>query len=140
EESILHLERARQLDPRNTSVLWNLLETYTFLGRYTEAERVISMALEISPEAHLLALARADLTLRAHGDPSRLRVALQGIPAGFDPGGAVTTIAIRVALMERDYDEAARWLRASAQIKFNNIGLAGLAAGLDDYTVPRSWY
>jgi TolB-like protein/Flp pilus assembly protein TadD len=140
EESILHLERARQLDPRNTSTLWNLIETYIFLRRYEEADRVISEALEVSPEAHLLALARADQALRAHGDPTRLRIALGSLPAGFDPGGAVTTIAVRVALMERDYDEADRWLSASSQIKFNNIGLAGLAGALDDYTVSRSWY
>ena len=140
EESILHSERARQLDPRNTSTLWNLFETYTFLRRYAEADRVISDALEVFPDAHLLSLARADLALREQGDPTKLRIALQRVPAGFDPGGAVTTIAIRVALMEHDYDEAARWLSASPQIKFNDVGLAGLAGALDDYTVPRSWY
>jgi TolB-like protein/Flp pilus assembly protein TadD len=140
EESILHLERARLLDPRNLSTLWNLLETYTYLRRYHDAENVIAEALAITPEAHFFTLARADLALREKGDTAPLGAALRQIPAGFDPGGAVTTIALRVALMERDYNQAAHWLASSTQWKFNDIGLAGMAGALDDYTVPRAWY
>jgi tetratricopeptide (TPR) repeat protein len=58
----------------------------------------------------------------------------------FDPGGAVTTIAVRLALMERDYDEAEHQLGTCGQLKFNDFGLAGFAGALDDYTVPRDWY
>lgn len=140
EESILHSERARQLDPRNVSALWNLWETFTYLRRYAEADRVLTDALVVSPDAHLIPLARAELALRARGDSAPFRQALRKVPAEFDPGGAVTTIGVRVALMERDYDEAERQLGACNQIKFNDFGLAGFAGALDDYTVPRDWY
>jgi tetratricopeptide (TPR) repeat protein len=140
EESIFHSERARQLDPRNLSALWNLSETLTFLRRYPEADRVLADALLVAPDAHLIPLARAELALRAKGDLAPLRMALRLVPAQFDPGGAVTTIAVRVALMGRDYDEAERQLGTCSQLKFNDFGLAGFAGALDDYTVPRDWY
>jgi TolB-like protein/Flp pilus assembly protein TadD len=140
EESILHLERARQLDPRNVSALWNLSETLTFLRRYPEADRVLAEAAAISPEAHMFPIARAELHLRERGDTAPLRQALQRVPKEFDPGGAVTTIAVRLALMERDYDEAERSLGTCSQCKYNDVGLCGLVGALDDYTVPRDWY
>ncbi|MEO5717628.1 MAG: tetratricopeptide repeat protein [Chthoniobacterales bacterium] len=140
EEAIVHLERARQLDPRNVSALWNLSETLTYLRRYEEADRVLVEAAAMSPTAYLIPLARAELALRKAGDPGPLREALQRVPADFDPGGAVTTIAVRVALMERDFDEAERQLQGCSQIKFTDFGLGGFAGALDDYTVSREWY
>jgi tetratricopeptide (TPR) repeat protein len=65
---------------------------------------------------------------------------LRRVPEEFDPGGAVTTIAIRLALMERDYDEAEAQLGTCSQCKYNDVGLCGLVGALDDYTVPRDWY
>ena len=140
EESILHLERARQLDPRNISSLWNLSETLTFLRRYREADQVLAEAAEISPEAHMIPIARADLALRERGDTAPLREALRRVPEEFDPGGAVTTIAVRLALMERDYDEAERQLGTCPDCKYNDVGLCGFVGALDDYTVPKEWY
>ena len=140
EESILHLERARQLDPRNISSLWNLSETLTFLRRYAEADEVLAAAATISPEAFMIPIARAELSLRRDGDTAPLRAALREVPPDFDPGGAVTTIAVRLALMERDYDEAARQLGTCAECNYNDVGLCGLVGALDDYTVPQEWY
>ena len=137
EEAILHLERARQLDPRNISALWNLSETLTFLRRYAEADQVLAETAKISPEAHMIPIARAELALRERGDTAPLRKALRRVPKGFDPGGAVTTIAVRLALMERDYDEAERRLGTCTECKYNDVGLCGLVGALDDYTVPR---
>lgn len=140
EESVMHLERARQLDPRNISALWNLSETLTFLRRYPAADRVLAEAAAISPDAHMIPIARAELALREEGDTAPLRKALRQVPEEFDPGGAVTTIAVRLALMERDYDEAARQLGTCSECKYNDVGLCGLVGALDDYTVPREWY
>ena len=140
EESILHLERARQLDPRNVSGLWNLSETLTFLRRFAEADQVLAEAAAIAPAAHMIPIARAELALRERGDPAPLRKALKRAPEKFDPGGAVTTIAVRLALMERDYDEAEEQLGNCAECKYNDVGLCGFVGALDDYTVPQAWY
>ncbi len=140
EDSILHLERARQLDPRNISALWNLSETLTYLRRYREAEQVLADQAAIAPGAHMIPIARAELRLRELGETAPLRRALQGTPSTFNPGGAVTTIAVRLALMERDYEAAARSLGNCAECKYNDVGLCGFVGALDDYTVPRDWY
>src|SRR3954452_19034731 len=39
EDALANFEKARELDPRNTSVLWNVAETYACLGRNEEAAR-----------------------------------------------------------------------------------------------------
>ncbi len=140
EESIFHLERARQLDPRNISSLWNLSETLTFLRRYQEADQVLAETAEVSREAQMIPIARAELALRERGDMAPLRKALRRLPVDFDPGGAVTTIAVRLALMERDYDEAERRLGTCPDCKYNDVGLCGFVGALDDYTVPKEWY
>ncbi len=140
QEAIEQLKRACELDPRNVSAIWNLVETYTYLDAYAEAEEAISEALAVSPNAHFFALVRASLALRRDGDTRPLRDVLRTLPADFDPGGAVTTIRVRVALMEHDYDEADRQLAAASGNWFNDTGLSGMAGALDGYTIPRAWF
>lgn len=139
-ESVSNLERARDRDPRNLSVLWSLFETYLALHQYTEAEEAITHALSISPSAPFFTLARGAIPLFRDGDTAPLRSALRQIPRSFDPGGAVTTIALRLSLMERDLDEAERVFATCAHEKLDDNGLSGVAAALDGYTVPKSWY
>ena len=62
---------------------------------------------------------------------------MREIPTDFDPGGGVTNIAVRVSLMERDYDGAERLLNAVALRKIHDIGVGGPAAILDGYTFPE---
>jgi tetratricopeptide (TPR) repeat protein len=139
-DAVLNMQKARELDPRNLSVISNLVETYIALHRYDEAEEIISEALAISPSAHFFTLARGALDLFRKGDTSKLRSALRTIPAGFDPGGAVTTIALRLSLMAHDYNEGARLVAASTYQKLNDTGLTGTSFMLDEYTVPKTWY
>ena len=79
EESVFHLERARQLDPRNISALWNLSETLTYLRRYGQADQVLAEEAAIAPEAHMIPIARAELALRERGDTAPLRQALRQV-------------------------------------------------------------
>jgi TolB-like protein/Flp pilus assembly protein TadD len=140
EQSIAHLERARELDPRNVATIWNLAETYAYCRSYDDADAVLADGLAVSPDAHFFSLARASLALRRDGDPGPLRDAIRKLPADFDPGGAVTALAVRVALMHRDCDEAARRLAGSSHNWCNDNGLSGMAGALDGYTIPRAWY
>ena len=140
DDAIANFEKAKELDPRNASVLWNLAETYACVGRYAEAGRGFSDGVEVNPEAHLFSVARAAIALRTDGDIGPLRTALRDIPRDFDPGGGVTTIAVRLSLMERDYTEAERQLNASRYERYNDIGVGGPAAILDGYTFPKAWY
>lgn len=140
DDAIPNFEKARELDPRNSSVLWNLAETYACVGRYEEAERGFAEGLAVNSEAHLFSLARAAIDLKTKGASAPLRAALRNIPKDFDPGGAVTTVALRLSLMDRDYAEGARLLGGSRAEKYTDSGVGGPAAIFDGYTLPRAWY
>jgi TolB-like protein/Flp pilus assembly protein TadD len=140
DEAIANFEKARYLDPRNLSVIWNLAETLIAMRRYAEAQHAVANALLVNPNAHLFSIARASIDLQKHGDTAPLRTALRMIPGDFDPGGAVTTVGIRLSLMERDFAEAARILAASAHDRFTDSGFGRTAGMIDGYTFPKTWY
>jgi TolB-like protein/cytochrome c-type biogenesis protein CcmH/NrfG len=140
DEAVANFEKARYLDPRNFSVIANVTETFVAMRRYSEAQDAIDNALLINPEAYLFSIARASMELQRTGDTTTLRAVLREIPKDFDPGGAVTTMAVRLSLVERDFDTAARALAASSRERFPDIGMGGPAGMLDGYTFPKSWY
>jgi len=140
DDAVKNFEKAKELDPRNASVLWDVAETYACLGRHSEAADGFSLGTEVNPEAHFFSVARAAIALRTEGNLEPLRTVLRTIPAHFDPGGGVTNIALRVHLAARDYDEAERWLTKSRYDRFNDLGVGGAGAILDGYAFPRSWY
>ncbi len=139
-DAVANFERARQLDPHNAAVLWNLGETYLCLSRYDEAQRTFAEGLVIKPDAHLFRLAEATIDLRENGDSAPMRAAIQAVPREFDPGGAVSIMALRLHLMERDYDAAERSLRSRQRLEYNDAGLVGGAAAIDGFAFPRSWF
>ena len=140
DDAVVNFEKAKALDPRNASVLWDIAETNACLGRYEEAEAGFAVGTDINKGAHFFSIARAAIAFRKDGNLDPLCAALRAIPADFDPGGGVTNIALRVYLTARDYDEAERWLRKSRYERFNDIGVGGAASILDGYAFPRSWY
>jgi TolB-like protein/Flp pilus assembly protein TadD len=140
DEAVANYEKARELDPRNSAVLWNLAETYACIGRFEDAERAFADGITIHPEAHLFALAQATIGLKTKGDTGPLRIALRKIPGDFDPGGAVTTIALRLSLIDGDYAEGERVLNASRYKRFNDFGVGGAAAVFDGCALPKSWF
>jgi TolB-like protein/Flp pilus assembly protein TadD len=140
QEAVANFEKAWQLDPRNASVIWNLAETYACLGRYADAKRVFAQGLTVNPQAHFFALAEAAIDLKKDGDLARLSAALESIPHEFDPGGAVTTVAVRLNLMKREYGQARQILERASHRELNDGGIGGTAGSLDGYTFGREWY
>src|SRR6478672_4208946 len=138
--ALANFEKAKELDPRNTSVLWNVAETHACLGHYDEAARGFAKGTQANPDAHFFSIARAAIPLLTDGNLAPLCAVLRAIPSDFDPGGGVTNVALRVHLAARNYDEAERWLRKSRYERFNDIGVGGAGALLDGYAFPRSWY
>jgi len=96
--------------------------------------------LTVNANAHFFSLARAANELKRKGSLSALEDALTGIPADFNPGGAVTTVAVRVALVQRNYSRAAELVKNSGLNEFNDGGIGGIAAAIDGYSFPKSWY
>jgi len=140
DDAVVNFEKAKELDPRNSAVVWNLAETYACMCRFEDAERVFAEGLAAHPEAHLFPLAQAAIQLKAKGDIVPLKTALRTVPGDFDPGGAVTIIALRLSLIEGDYAEATRLLQASRHERFNDTGIGGPAAVFDGCTLPKAWF
>jgi hypothetical protein len=78
------------------------------MRRYAEAQHAIDNALLVNPHAYFFSIQRASIDLKKNGDTAPLRAGLGAIPRDFDPGGAMTTVGIRLNLMEGDFAEAAR--------------------------------
>lgn len=140
DQAVAFFERARHLDPRNASVIWNLGETCASLRRYDEADRMFAEGLSANENAHLFPLAMAANELKRNGRVEALENALKNVPHDFNPGGAVTTVAVRVAMMQRDPERAARILATSGLEELNDGGIGGMANAIDGYTFPKTWY
>ena len=139
-EALNNTEQARDRDPRSLSVLWDVLVNYLAVHEYTKAEGAASDALSISPTAPFFILASGAIALFRDGATAPLRSALGKLPRNHDPGGTISTIALRLSLMERNVTEAERVLAACVHEKLDDNGLSGVAGALDGYTVPKSWY
>jgi TolB-like protein/Tfp pilus assembly protein PilF len=73
EESLRHLERALELDPRNFLTLTQLGVSYQRLRRYREAAAIYDRALSIYPDNLDAQLARADLDISWKADTRAYR-------------------------------------------------------------------
>src|SRR6266581_2434506 len=102
EDAVKNLEKAADLDPRNSKILQDLGVLYDVLRRYDEEESVFDRAIAANPSsANYFQLMRAEIELEK-GNTKTARTLLNSLPAGYDPDGAATSTSINLALYERD--------------------------------------
>jgi TolB-like protein/class 3 adenylate cyclase/Flp pilus assembly protein TadD len=131
EDAVKNLEKAAELDPRNSMVLNDLAVLYDVMRRYDEEESVFDRAVAANPSsATYYHMMRAGIELQK-GNLKTARNLLSSLPAGYDPAGATTFTRINLALYERDPASAAKILAAS-----NLEELVGGTGSL----LPRSWF
>lgn len=126
-DALAELQKAIEVDPRNSNVLSDLADTYMGLHRYGEAERLVNRGLAAFPEnAMQYQLAKLQIAFE-QGDTQTCRALLDSVPAGFNPNGMISWWRFQVAYMDRDWAEAERILDA--------------AKGLppEGYTIPFSF-
>lgn len=113
DESTKNLERAVELDPRNTNVLQQLANSYLCLRRYANAERVLDRAIAVDPKDANTRAFRAGIELRWHADPRPLRSVIETVVTK-DPneGKNISQLWLEESLCQRDTDGAARALAA----------------------------
>src|ERR1700758_3248376 len=119
EEGLRDLERAGELDPRNTFTLSQIAISYSFLRRYPEEATVLDRALAIAPDNIETSTARAlvDLYWKANTQPmhqliERLRLER---PASVKQAADNWFIC---ALAERDWSAAGQALVALGSSPF----------------------
>jgi TolB-like protein/DNA-binding winged helix-turn-helix (wHTH) protein len=129
-ESVAHLRRAIDLDPRNGEYTYHLQLTYRLMHRYDEGLRFIAHAFAHDPEYPAwkwLYLAEYSL---GEGDPDGARKALAHLPMDFSPTAEIWAARFHAALYQRDYDEASRVAAATPE-KWSSLVFLGKP--------PQSW-
>src|SRR6266566_1598875 len=143
EESTRNLERAAELDPRDTETLQlGVAANYWFLRRYAEVKSVLDRALAIEPNDAARKVARAFVELDSKADTRPLHQTIDSIRA-TNPA-AVPSIAqwwLYCALAERDGTAAKNALIESREnaiffnenIPFNRPFIEGVIARMTKY-------
>src|SRR5256885_3050867 len=105
-ESTANLEKAAELDPKNSSVLLNLGYNYMSTRNFEAAVRIFDRGIEAAPESFGSAALKSELAIRWKGDPSVAEKELGSLPPGVDPQGLVTLGRAGVLTLQRKFLEA----------------------------------
>jgi tetratricopeptide (TPR) repeat protein len=126
--SLANLQRASELDPRNSDVAFRLRQIYFEMRRYSELEQSLTRAGASGTLGNLSVqhwLARIKL---AQGDPVAAQTLLQQVPLDYSPAPWIWGTRFNAALYLRDYDAAIAVI-ASTPAKW--AGIAFGEAGSD---------
>ncbi len=131
EDAVKNLEKAAELDPRNSAILAELAVLYDLLRRYDDEESLFDRAIAANPDSTAYyQILRAAVELEK-GNTKAARNLLSSLPGGYDPDGAATSTRLNLAWYERDAASAAKILAASK--------LEELVDGTGSL-VPRDWF
>src|SRR5438309_3453789 len=105
-ESTANLEKAAELDPKNSSVLLNLGYNYMSTRNFEAAEKIFDRGIEAAPESFGSRALKSELAIRWKGDVSVAEKELASMPPGVDPQGLVTLGRAGVLTLQRKFKEA----------------------------------
>ena len=105
-ESTANLEKAAELDPKNSSVLLNLGYNYMSTRNFEAADKIFDRGIEAAPESFGSPALKSELAIRWKGDLSVAEKELASVPPGVDPQGLVTLGRSGVLTLQRKFKEA----------------------------------
>src|SRR6266480_4458672 len=105
-ESTANLEKAVELDPKNSSFLVNLGYNYMATRNFEAADKIFDRGIEAAPESFGSGALKSELAIRWKGDLSVAEKELASVPAGVDPQGLVTLGRVGVLTLQRKFKEA----------------------------------
>jgi TolB-like protein/Flp pilus assembly protein TadD len=105
-ESTANLEKAAELDPKNSSVLVNLGYNYMATRNFEAADKIFDRGIEAAPQSFGSGALKSELAIRWKGDLSVAEKELASVPAGVDPQGLVTLGRAGVLTLQRKFKEA----------------------------------
>ncbi|MDQ6654923.1 MAG: protein kinase, partial [Verrucomicrobiota bacterium] len=130
-ESTRELETARARDPRNEVVLFDLARTnYFALKQYRKARELCDSVIAWKPSAFDFQLARAKVELASRAETQRWSDLVWGPLANSAEPDLLAFERLELAVINRNYDAAARALAAQSLPEFSWSG----------YVTPREWY
>ncbi len=120
-ESIVSLERAVSLDPRNHGIAFLTANNYLFLRDWAAAAASFNSAMAIKPDFVLPKIGLAYLEVFRNNNPAGARKILDDIPAD-DTHGVLAIARWDLAMLERDYATAEKILTDSPAQDFSPAG------------------
>jgi TolB-like protein/Flp pilus assembly protein TadD len=105
-ESTANLEKAATLDPKNASVLTNLIFSYMAQRDYETADKVLDRAIAASPQAFQLRALKAFMATKWKGDLSAAQKVFSSTPPETDPDGLMTWGRAWILTLERKFPDA----------------------------------
>ncbi len=117
-EALVAMQRSRALNPRHVGTLSILMIMYSELRRYEEAKRVADEAIAAGINPDYFKLQHAMAVQNETGDTAEEHAVFRLQLSGVIPGGQDTVLEWFTALLDRDFDEAARVLAADPRPEF----------------------
>jgi TolB-like protein len=108
--SLANLQKASELDPRNSHVAFRLGQIYFEMRRYSEFEQLITKDATHGDLWNKMLLADVKL---AQGDPVAAQSLLEEVPLDYRPWFGIWVTRFTAALYLRDYDAANRVIAAT---------------------------
>jgi TolB-like protein/Flp pilus assembly protein TadD len=105
-ESTANLEKAATLDPKNTSVLTNLIFSYMAQRDYETADKVLDRVIAASPQSFQARALKAFMTTQWKGDLSAAEKVFSSVPPETDPDGLMTWGRAWILTVERKFPDA----------------------------------
>jgi eukaryotic-like serine/threonine-protein kinase len=135
--SLANMQKASELDPRNSDVAFRLGQIYLEMRRYSELEQLLtragaSGALDNPSVQHFLAM-----TKLAQGDPVAAQTLLEQVPLDYSADPWIWGTRFTAALYLRDYDAANRVIAATPS-KWAEIAFGDETSGWAEGQVARA--
>src|SRR5216117_1528359 len=105
-ESTANLEKAAALDPKNSSILFNLAYSYMALRNFEAAEKTVDRAIVAEPQSLQATGMKAAVAVQWTGDLSAVEKQFSSVPPEADPAGLITWIRVGILTLERKFQEA----------------------------------
>jgi len=120
--SLANLQKASELDPRNSDIAFHLGNTYFFMRRYSEYEQLLRKQAASGILDNLTIQVELAEVKLAQGDPVAAQSVLEQVPMDYSPVSWIWDFRWMAALYLRDYDAANRVI-ADPRAKWMEIGL-----------------
>src|SRR6266436_5767276 len=105
-ESTANLEKAATLDPKNTSVLTNLIFNYMAQRDYETADKVLDRVIAASPQSFQARALKAFMATQWKGDLSAAEKVFSSTPPETDPDGMMTWGRAWILTLQRKFPDA----------------------------------
>ena len=124
-ESTKALERAYNLDPKNSEILFQLMVTYAHLNQYRDQERSLDRLVALDPENTRWKVYKAWISVEEKAELSAWRAALEALPSPIKNNKAIFISQMWLSIFSRDWTKARELVGSSTNEELPFAGERG---------------